>query len=371
MASDENAFPGTASYLRDVVRGARSAWRPTHLVLAWLAVLPLFAIERFWLPPRESAGGLGQWLLALVVLAALGAAIGLLGAIAGSEGWSFGRDYRMRLGEVCKLLVAQGPRVFLAAISVPVLALATLGILVGGSFVLGSLPLGHVWSLIWVIAIGVPIALVAAVLVVLGLSAVPLMMAAACLDCREAFETLTRAVSYVRARPLKAAAGYAAAVGAAALAAATLALVLSVLTGFLTLAHGIGGSREPLDASLAALGLELRGADFLWPLPASALGWLGAALEGLRASAPGAQEEIGARAWLFPGVFLGRWVSAAFLAGFAGGLARVYLHLRWELDREPPSALVLQWETFDWERQAAPSGAADPAAVHGPPAPAP
>jgi hypothetical protein len=49
---------------------------------------------------------------------------------------------------------------------------------------------------------------------------------------------------------------------------------------------------------------------------------------------------------------LGRLAPASFLAAGAAALARAYLLLRWEIDGDPPAALVRHDEVFTWSEAA-------------------
>ena len=80
---------------------------------------------------------------------------------------------------------------------------------------------------------------------------------------------------------------------------------------------------------------QILATDPLWPLPGSWLtdSWL--------------NREGNAESCFLQGS-LGRLVTASYLAAFVSGLSRIYLYLRWDLDKEPPSSLIQANETFDW-----------------------
>ncbi|MBI4583390.1 MAG: hypothetical protein HY717_05135 [Planctomycetes bacterium] len=340
----EEAVPARfAPFLEDLLVAARAGWTPKYLLIAWLSLLPFFVLEalwqNYWTGEWLRAGGAGSWLLFLG-LALLGGGWFLAGAgmVAAAAGWEYGRECRWSVAEAFGQVRRRFVTLLGSAFSIPlVLGILILPLFVG-CLLLGRLPwgAGRILSVFLLATLGIPLGLMAAGFLVLGIPALLVMIPAATLDCRESFEAVSRSMSFFRARPLKflAAAGIAAASSCAA-AAATF-LFLAGFLGFLALAYTLGTELGSLADFNQRLGGLLAALDPCWPLP------LGGA------AAARAESGMGWAAVLLWGS-LGRLITASWTASFLAAMTRLYLYLRWELDQEPPSCLVRDEERFSWE----------------------
>ncbi len=301
--------PRFTARLVDVGRGARAAWAPTRifpltvvLLASWLAAP--------WLVARDTRGG---QVLAVVLVVALAALLVLaLAMVAGAAGWEYGRNCRWGVRESLKLALERAANLLASVLAVP-LAVALLVLIT----VSGAMALAMLWEWLafaWLLVIGLPLGVAAAFLAFLGVPALALMVPAATLDCREAFDTVSRSISYVRGRTGSFLAGTVTALVAAAISASAFALFVALVRAFLlaTWAIATGGELTLATAVPFALvgGSELR---------------------------PTADLPI-----------VGSLLVASFLAAFVSGMARVYLLLRWAIDREPPSALLHARERAEW-----------------------
>jgi hypothetical protein len=323
------APPPLGEQLAATFRGARPAWSPSSLAPLWIASMLTWLL---WesdgirsIVPRSGA-------VLITILLAWPPAVLVMALSA----WEFGRGEKLDLRAGIGLLASRlgsavgGPLLVVGGASVLVAAI------VGGALALAQLPVvGKALAACWCILPGVPLGLLAAGLLLLGVPALPLILAAGSVEEPFAFEVAARGMSYLRAGPTRWLALLASALAGALAGAAVFAAFAGLLAiiGILAGAPGLGASDLSFPGRLEDLGGELRSllSEFTWPFA----GLLG--LEPPRTGQPVA-------------VVIGRSVTAFLAAAALSGLARAYLFIRWQVDGEPPGSQVRPGEEFDWSK---------------------
>lgn len=350
--TEKDTRPAGAQVLLDVLHAARGGWVPGKIGLAWLGMLPVYLILRAGDDVALTA--VGMVCAALVLLA-----VSLM--LCGTAGWEYGRGGRWDLGVALSLLRARLGTLLLAVLSVVLVPAVFWAIILLGSLALGRIPaVGPILASIWLVLAGIPLGLVGTVYGVLAVPASLLMIPAAALDFPDAFDVASRSISYVRSRPLKFGVLLVTALVGSLGAAIVTGLTVTLLALALVLAFQLGspsglqkvrgGERAVVERTFEALDLSATPAFVLAGIedtsdpdttgatePSSGGGDLPSRIDD---RLPGLLELVLAA--------LGRVVDASFLAAFAVALSRIYLNLRWELDLEPPSALVKHDESFRW-----------------------
>lgn len=329
---DSSGSVGLLLFLHDIAHGARGGWSPRNVLLGFVGTLPVYCLGRFLQGSDESAlvwlaGGVGTLVAAVLATVALA-------MVAGAAGWEYARGCHFTIGESLTLVRSRARNLLCSVFSLPCAVLLFVLIIAAGTWFFGLF--AKFLAVVWLVVVGFPLSLFAAALVLLGAPALLLMLPASVLDCREAFDTVSRAMSYVRSRPVRFASGLlvgiAGALASAVVFAGFVTIVYALLVGpyLWTVEHKSIG--EALAQSLAR---ALEGFDPLWPFWDCA-STLSEAADGLT----GVSSQLHAAT--------GRLVSASFVAALMSSMARLYLLLRWEIDRDPPASLIKAQETFEW-----------------------
>lgn len=334
------ALPGMGEVVCDVARGARGGWRFRRVFLAWLAVLAVY-----WLP------GLGASPAAFWALATLAAVIviGVAGMIAGTAGWEYGRSNRWTLAQCVSLLKSRFLSLYPAVLSVVLVPLCLWGIVALGAAGLAWIPrLGPWLASALIVVPGLLFLGLAAAFLCFALPASLLMVPAAALDFPDVFDTVSRSISFVRDRPLRflvlTATGLLASLGAAVVSSIfVFVLAAMAILGFQV---AVGGEHEPLRSSAEVVRVSLVATDLGWPS--------GYRDRALARTDPETQTPLAESLDRIPAVLsvvlsaLGRLAAASFLAAFVTSISRIYLLMRWQIDGDPPTALVRYDEKFSW-----------------------
>ncbi len=302
----ESDRPAAAECFAASLRGARQAWSPRFFFPPALIALYAWLVRESLVPPE--AGGTSGF--------ATGAAwtsFGVLAWLAGSliallAAWEFGRGEALGLFEGVRLLLRRWRAVIGAPIFVALSVSVPFGLALGGASLLRTIPaVGGPLAWIWTILPGLPLNLLAAGFLLLGLPAMPLILVAGAVELPYPFDAVGRGMSYVRGHPSLYLVSVAGGLLGAAFGAACFAFLLAALVSMVGLAMGYG-------------------------------------LEPLRRGA-GALDGSGGTLVLVAGFLLAGYAAAAIIAS----LARAYLLLRWKVDGEPPGSLVNPGEQFQWQ----------------------
>ena len=316
-------WPGQLSFLHDIAHGARGGWSPRNVLLGFIGAFPVYCLGRLLEASAESAlvwvvGGIGTLIVAVVVAFALA-------MIAGAAGWEYARGCHFTLGESLALVRSRAGNLLCSVFFLPCAVALFALIITAGAWLFGLL--ANFLAVIWLVVVGLPLSLFSAGLILLGAPALLLMLPASVLDCREAFDTVSRAMSYVRSRPLRFACGLLAATAGAIASAAVFTVFVTIVYGLLVGTYLCAVDTVDHRCIGEVLKQALEGFAPLWPLasvdtPTGVSGWLHAVV--------------------------GRLISASFVAALMSSTARLYLLLRWEIDQDPPASLMKVRETFAW-----------------------
>lgn len=335
--ADPFPFPTLLDCLSAVIRGARAPWSPRLLVPAWSVALVLWLGWEVALPRMTTSGGTGAAVLRAFAAAATVAIVWLASALVVLiSAWDFGRDARLSVAQGLRAIRARSGAILASLLFVPGAALVLFALIAGGAAALGALPVvGGGLSMLWLALPGFPLALLLAGLLLLGVSALPLILSAAALEAPFPFDAVARGMSYVRGRPGR----YFAALLCGLLAAVLETLVFACFTALtltaLLAAHRAGDIARSGIGALSGLGSDLlRAATFVdpcWPI------WK---------CPPGPGDAAAVDLLIFGAA--GRALTGFAAASALSALARTYLHLRWTLDGETPAALLRPDEEFEW-----------------------
>ncbi len=338
-------LPTWSVAVSDVARGARGGWRFRRVFLAWLAILAVY-----WLPSLSAGGAWawGRW--GLVALAAV-IVIGVVGMIAGTAGWEYGRSSRWTLAQCLSLLKSRCLSLYPALLSVLIVPLFLWGIVALSAAGLAWIPKVGPWlAAVGIVIPGLLLLGLGAAFLCFALPASLLMIPAAALDFPDVFDTVSRSISFVRERPLRflvlTVTGFFASVVVAAVSATFVFIVACM--AILSFQIGVRGEGGSLAITRDVVRTSLVVTDLGWPSD-----YRRRALS--VDDGDGDPEQTLAASlkripWPLSAVLsaLGRLAAASFLAAFITTVSRTYLLLRWQIDGDPPSALVRYDENFSW-----------------------
>ncbi len=304
--SPERSPPAAVECISAAFRGARQAWSPRFFLPPALLALNAWMFRDTLFPPESSEVNGAATGIAWTVFGVLAWLVGSLIAVLAA--WQFGLGESLNLGEAVRLLLRRWRSVIGAPIFVSLSVAVPFGIALGGALLLREIPpVGATLAWIWTVFPGLPLNILAAGLLLLGLPAVPLILVAGAVELPFPFDAVGRGMSYVRGQPCL--------------------YLVAVAGGFLGAAFGSACFALFLAALVSMVGL-----------------CLGHGLDSLRGVA-GSPDAPGRGLVLVAGGFLAGYAAAAAIAS----LTRVYLLLRWKIDGEPPGSLVKPWEEFRWE----------------------
>lgn len=383
VADSGRPTPRLVTGLREVLRGTRSGWAPGKVALTWIPVAILSLVLAI-LP----AGGFRT----LVVLA-LGLALLPLTAlvVSAAAGWEFGCGGRWALSRSRTLIRMRARTVLLAILFIlAVPFLFGLIPLVGG-WLLGSIPgIGEFLASVWLVFPGIPMAVLAAAWLVIATPALLLTAPAAALDFPDLFDVVSRSVSYVRRRPLKFGLFVTGSVLGSLLVAFITGLFVFTVAATLIFSYLSAGKYPENPRDPATPGVYRTTMEIVCPVTSWSRAWEGEEAEAQtvperpesttpdspvtpekkpgevaekktdgKTGAPTPEPEkppepfagaedlplllrgsLVAMSWLIP---------ASFIAALLACLTRLYLLLRWEIDRESPRALLHPDEKFNWQ----------------------
>ena len=334
MTADREDLPTYAEAAAAAFRSPRQAWSPGLLLPAWILSLILWAFWEKVLPSGDllRAGGAG---ISILVLWAFSCPIIAMAS------WHFGRGEKMAWSDSLAILRSRWVAVFGGPLFAPTAALVIAAPLLGGAFALGTIPwAGKFLAAAWIILPGMVLALLAAGILLLGIPALPLILAAGCLEGPFLFDAASRGMSYLRSRPLKFLALLASGILGSAMGAAVFALFAATVAGLVILAAHLAvpaaAPAQWLPALLQDLRLALGASDIGWPI-----------LPGILSRA-GPEGAAGGGAAVLAAVLAGRGLTAFAAVSLLCLCARIYLLLRWEIDGEPPGSQLKAREGFGW-----------------------
>lgn len=353
-------LPAWSAAVSDVARGARGGWRFRRVFLAWLAVLAVY-----WLPGLPAGGVwdffggraalffLGAMRWGLVALAAV-VVIGVVGMIAGTAGWEYGRSNRWTLAQCFSLLKSRCLSLYPALLSVLIIPLFLWGIVALGAAGLAWIPKVGPWlAAVGIVIPGLLLLGLGAAFLCFALPASLLLIPAAALDFPDVFDTVSRSISFVRERPLRffvlTVTGFFASVVVAAVSATFVFIVACM--AILSFQIGVRGEGGLLASTRNVVRTSLVVTDLGWP---SDYRRRTLSVDAAAADDAAPEQPLAASLkripWILSAVLsaLGRLAAASFLAAFITTISRTYLLLRWQIDGDPPSALVRYDESFSW-----------------------
>ncbi len=352
-------LPTWSVAVSDVARGARGGWRFRRVFLAWLAVLAVY-----WVCAEEVVDQFGVWGGGGLVALAAVVVIGVVGMIAGTAGWEYGRSSRWTLAQCLSLLKSRCLSLYPALLSVLIVPLFLWGIVALSAAGLAWIPKVGPWlAAVGIVIPGLLLLGLGAAFLCFALPASLLMIPAAALDFPDVFDTVSRSISFVRERPLRflvlTVTGFFASVVVAAVSATFVFIVACM--AILSFQIGVRGEGGSLAITQDVVWTSLEVTDLGWPADAASfVRWAlsvddgdGAPEQTLAASLKrilATPAEILVVPWPLSAVLsaLGRLAAASFLAAFITTVSRTYLLLRWQIDGDPPSALVRYDENFSW-----------------------
>ncbi len=391
LPDHEGHTPRFFTGLKEVLEGSRAAWMPAKLFVAWILVGLLSVVLQI-LPAGAFRDG------SLILLGVITVPLCLLVLTAGS-GWEFGGGARWPLSKAKILLKARAKTIFLALlfmVAVPIL-FALIPLL--GGWLLGRIPgIGEFLSSVWLVVLGLPFGILTAAWLILAGPAVLLTAPAAALDFPDMFDVVSRSVSYVRRRPFKFIVFILGSLISSALATLVTALFVFTLSAILIFSYLSGGfyPEDPTNPKTPGVyQTTIQASCPFTPWIEACCGIDGNIVDaqtnddnetnsntpkvGPEANKPSntpnpkkgettkpsiipdpketikveeAQPFSGAQDLPFLLrillTALGWLIPASMVAAFCACLARLYLLLRWEIDRESPRALLHPDEKFNW-----------------------
>jgi len=330
--------PAAGESIRAAFRSARPAWNPSFLLPLWLISMVAWLVWELVLPAVDQQGLLSAG-LRVVVVVRVGAAAWLTAAlVVALAAWEFGRGERLGVGEGVRILRARWTAVFAGPLLAPLGALFFLFILAGGTVVLNVLPIvGKILVPVWLLIVGLPLALLVSGLLLLGVPGLPLIFTASVVEQPFPFDAASRGMSYLRARPCRYLAILTSGILGAIAGTVVFTLFVLLVVSILAARSGLQpGSEFQWDELWRGLWMAVQSAEFTWPF------------SGLLEKATGLPFLGGESRMCLP-VLAGRAVTAFALASVLTALARVYLLLRWDVDGELPASQVRPGEEFRWE----------------------
>lgn len=336
--NEAGGAPRLPEQLREFLSSFNSSWNPGYIGLFWVAVIPVYIL---W--SVTATGGVARAVV-MTLAALLFLAVSCL--VSGAAGWKYGQKRPLTLRQSLRLFRARARSLFLAVLFTPLAVSVLLAVLSLGCLVALIPGVGKTLAVIWLVVAGLPLGAIVGCLLLLGVPAVFLMVPAAALDFPDPFDVASRAISYVRGRPLSFLVLLAFSVVRGLFAALLTAVFVFLVAATLLTVYRLSSFQFGWDCE------AFREALSVWPLSSlSSLCSCCDALPGVDAARlPDASSTVDfPRALTFALDLVGCLVPASFLATLSSSSSRVYLYLRWRFDQEPPSALVRPDETFQWD----------------------